>query len=101
MVAGGCRERENVAGTDAKPLVLHCFYCYLATPGPSGSESSKDSVGIDAGIDEFRIGFDLIPSKAEWNRSGILHFLGWKHTQNGCRRVEKAWRMLLESMQNH
>ncbi len=53
MVAGGCRERENVAGTDAKPLVLHCFYCYPATPGPSGSGSAMDSVGMNAEIDEF------------------------------------------------
>ena len=53
MVAGGCRERENVAGTDAKPLVFHYFYCYLATPGPSGSGSAMDSVGMNAEIDEF------------------------------------------------
>ena len=101
MVAGGCREREHVAGIDAKPMVIHWFYCYLAIPGTSGSESPMDSNGINAEINESRIEFHLISEKIEWNRSGFLHFLGWKRTQNGCRRVERAWRMLLESMQNH
>ncbi len=92
---------ENVAGIDAKALVFHWFYCYLAIPGPSGSESAMDSIGINAEIDGLRIEFHLISEKVEWNRKGILHFLGWKRTQNGCTRVQGPWRMLLESMQNH
>ena len=81
---------ENVAGIDAKPLVLHWFDCYLAIPGPSGSESPTDSVGLNAGIDEFRIEIHLIPEKVGWNRNGILHFLDRERTQNGCRRVQRA-----------
>ena len=91
---------ENVAGVDAKPLVFHWFYCYLAIPGPSGSESQMGPVGINAEIDESRIECHLISEKVEWTRSGILHFLGWKHTQNGCSWVERARRMLLGIMQN-
>ena len=71
---------ENVAGIDAKPMVFHWFYCYLAIPGTSGTESGMDSIGINAGIDESRTEFHLISEKVEWNRSGVSYFLGWKRT---------------------
>ena len=44
---------ENVAGIDAKPLVFRWFYCHLAIPGTSASESPLDSIGINTEIDEF------------------------------------------------
>ena len=65
---------ENVAGINAKPLVFHWFYCYLAILVPSGSENPMDPVGIIAGIDDSRIDFNLISEKVEWNRSGTLYF---------------------------